>query len=330
MNGIVIAVHRERYEVKTEEQKLYARLKSGVYYNQGTEKFPTVGDRVELQFNPNGDSMITKTLERKSYFSRQDPDVGMGEQVVAANFDYVFLVMSLNQNFNLDRLERYLAQAWQSGGTPVVILTKADLCEDLQEKMMQVEKIAPGVDIHAVSSVTGKGMEAVQAYLKVGKSVVLLGSSGVGKSTLVNVLAGEEVMETGEIRLADDKGKHTTTHRQMIELPQGAIIIDTPGMRELGIWEAQDGMSQAFSEIEELISMCRFSNCSHGNEPGCAVRAALEDGSLDKKRWIRYQKLEKENRMRAARNQLAQKRQQKKNECLHCKNKYDSIESSNV
>lgn len=213
MNGIVIAVHRERYEVKTEEQKLYARLKSGVYYNQGTEKFPTVGDRVELQFNPNGDSMITKTLERKSYFSRQDPDVGMGEQVVAANFDYVFLVMSLNQNFNLDRLERYLAQAWQSGGTPVVILTKADLCEDLQEKMMQVEKIAPGVDIHAVSSVTGKGMEAVQAYLKVGKSVVLLGSSGVGKSTLVNVLAGEEVMETGEIRLADDKGKHTTTHR---------------------------------------------------------------------------------------------------------------------
>lgn len=312
MNGIVIAVHRERYEVKTEEQKLYARLKSGVYYNQGTEKFPTVGDRVELQFYPNGDSMITKTLERKSYFSRQDPDVGMGEQVVAANFDYVFLVMSLNQNFNLDRLERYLAQAWQSGGTPVVILTKADLCEDLQEKMMQVEKIAPGVDIHAVSSVTGKGMEGVQAYLKVGKSVVLLGSSGVGKSTLVNVLAGEEVMETGEIRLADDKGKHTTTHRQMIELPQGAIIIDTPGMRELGIWEAQDGMSQAFSEIEELISMCRFSNCSHGNEPGCAVRAALEDGSLDKKRWIRYQKLEKENRMRAARNQLAQKRQQKK------------------
>lgn len=330
MNGIVIAVHRERYEVKTEEQKLYARLKSGVYYNQGTEKFPTVGDRVELQFNPNGDSMITKTLERKSYFSRQDPDVGMGEQVVAANFDYVFLVMSLNQNFNLDRLERYLAQAWQSGGTPVVILTKADLCEDLQEKMMQVEKIAPGVDIHAVSSVTGKGMEEVQAYLKVGKSVVLLGSSGVGKSTLVNVLAGEEVMETGEIRLADDKGKHTTTHRQMIELPQGAIIIDTPGMRELGIWEAQDGMSQAFSEIEELISRCRFSNCSHGNEPGCAVRAALEDGSLDKKRWIRYQKLEKENRMRAARNQLAQKRQQKKNKCLHYKNKYDSIESSNV
>lgn len=330
MNGIVIAVHRERYEVKTEEQKLYARLKSGVYYNQGTEKFPTVGDRVELQFNPNGDSMITKTLERKSYFSRQDPDVGMGEQVVAANFDYVFLVMSLNQNFNLDRLERYLAQAWQSGGTPVVILTKADLCEDLQEKMMQVEKIAPGVDIHAVSSVTGKGMEEVQAYLKVGKSVVLLGSSGVGKSTLVNVLAGEEVMETGEIRLADDKGKHTTTHRQMIELPQGAIIIDTPGMRELGIWEAQDGMSQAFSEIEELISRCRFSNCSHGNEPGCAVHAALEDGSLDKKRWIRYQKLEKENRMRAARNQLAEKRQQKKNKCLHYKNKYDSIESSNV
>lgn len=312
MNGIVIAVHRERYEVKTEEQKLYARLKSGVYYNQGTEKFPTVGDRVELQFYPNGDSMITKTLERKSYFSRQDPDVGMGEQVVAANFDYVFLVMSLNQNFNLDRLERYLAQAWQSGGTPVVILTKADLCEDLQEKMMQVEKIAPGVDIHAVSSVTGKGMEEVQAYLKVGKSVVLLGSSGVGKSTLVNVLAGEEVMETGEIRLADDKGKHTTTHRQMIELPQGAIIIDTPGMRELGIWEAQDGMSQAFSEIEELISRCRFSNCSHGNEPGCAVHAALEDGSLDKKRWIRYQKLEKENRMRAARNQLAEKRQQKR------------------
>ncbi len=197
MNGIISAVHRERYEVKTEQEKIYARLKSGIYYNQGTEKFPTVGDGVEIQYNPNGDSMITKTLERKSYFSRQDPDIGMGEQVVVANFDYVFLIMSLNQNFNLDRMERYLAQAWQSGGTPVVILTKADLCENLQEKIMQVEEIAPGVDIHAVSAVTGQGIGRLREYVKQGKCVVLLGSSGVGKSTLVNVLAGEEVMTTG-------------------------------------------------------------------------------------------------------------------------------------
>lgn len=173
------------------------------------------------------------------------------------------------------------------------------------------EKIAPGVDIHAISSITGEGIEEVQAYLKSGKIAVLLGSSGVGKSTLINVLAGEEIMETGEIRLKDDKGKHTTTHRQMIELPQGAMIIDTPGMRELGIWEVKEGMGQAFAEIEELILKCRFSNCTHGNEPGCAVRAAIEDGSLDKKRWIRYQKLEKENQIRSARNELVQKRKMK-------------------
>lgn len=296
MNGFIVAVHRDRYQVYGNQSAFYARLKTGVYYVEGaTEEFPTVGDEVEVEYNPMGDSLIQKTLPRKSKFSRKDPDDGRGEQVIAANFDYVFIMMSLNFDFNLKRLERYITTAWQSGAQPVVILTKSDIADDINEKMEKIRAIALGAPVHPVSSLTGEGMEAISEYLTAEKTVVFLGSSGVGKSTLTNYLLGKDVMETGGIREEDSKGHHTTTHRQMFILDNGARIIDTPGMRELGMWVVDDGMESGFADIYALTQSCRFGNCTHGKEPGCGVREALESGLLTESRWLNYKKIQRES-----------------------------------
>ncbi|PPK76797.1 ribosome biogenesis GTPase [Lacrimispora xylanisolvens] len=301
MNGFITAVHRERYEVRANGEDLYARLKAGIYYTDHCEEeFPTVGDNVELEYNPLGDCLIIKTMERKTAFSRKDPDVGMGEQIVAANFDYVFILMSLNYDFNLKRLERYLTVSWQSGGQPVIVLTKADIAEDTQEKLELVNQIALGVDVCVVSAVTGEGMEQLKNYLVPEKTTVFLGSSGVGKSTFTNYLLGKELMETGEIREDDSKGHHTTTHRQLFVMDNGARIIDTPGMRELGMWVVDDGIDFSFTDINDLIIQCRFSNCTHNGEPGCAVAQALKEGTLTEKRWKNYWKIQKESEFQAA------------------------------
>ena len=301
MIGFITAVHRERYEVRVNGEDLYARLKAGIYFSDHCEEeFPTVGDNVELEYNPLGDCLIIKTLERKTAFSRKDPDVGMGEQIVAANFDYVFILMSLNYDFNLKRLERYLTVSWQSGGQPVIVLTKADIAEDTQEKLELVNQIALGVDVCVVSAVTGEGMEQLKNYLAPEKTTVFLGSSGVGKSTFTNYLLGKELMETGEIREDDSKGHHTTTHRQLFVMDNGARIIDTPGMRELGMWNVDDGIDFSFTDINELIMQCRFSNCTHNGEPGCAVAQALNEGTLTEKRWKNYWKIQKESKFQAA------------------------------
>jgi len=301
MIGFITAVHRERYEVRVNGEDLYARLKAGIYFSDHCEEeFPTVGDNVELEYNPLGDCLIIKTLERKTAFSRKDPDVGMGEQIVAANFDYVFILMSLNYDFNLKRLERYLTVSWQSGGQPVIVLTKADIAEDTQEKLELVNQIALGVDVCVVSAVTGEGMEQLKNYLAPEKTTVFLGSSGVGKSTFTNYLLGKELMETGEIREDDSKGHHTTTHRQLFVMDNGARIIDTPGMRELGMWIVDDGIDFSFTDINDLIIQCRFSNCTHNGEPGCAVTQALKEGTLTEKRWKNYWKIQKESKFQAA------------------------------
>jgi ribosome biogenesis GTPase len=213
---------------------------------------------------------------------------------VAANFDYVFIMQSLNLDFNPKRLERYLTLAWQSGATPVILLTKADLVEDYWDYLTQVERVAPGVNAHVVSAHTGYGLLRLNAYLQPGKTVVFLGSSGVGKSSLVNALAGQEIMAVSEIREDDSKGRHTTTHRQLIRLQSGVMIIDTPGMRELGMWEVSEGLSDAFSDVESFLGRCRFSDCKHEREPGCAIRAAIETGELDISRWESYRKLKEE------------------------------------
>ena len=289
----VTAQHRDRYELVCDLGLTYGRLKAKEYY-AGDERFPTAGDYVMVDWVENGDSRILSTLPRRTCFFRREPGPIPRDQAVAANFDYVFILQSLNQNFNPMRLERYVTMAWQSGATPVILLTKADLTDSYAAYLAQTEQVAPGVDVRLVSARTGFGLEGLAPYLQPGKTLVFLGSSGVGKSSLVNALAGETQMTVSGIREADGRGRHTTTHRQLLRLPNGALIIDTPGMRELGMAEAEEGLPDAFPDVERYLGRCRFSDCSHTREPGCAIRAAIAAGDLDPARWERWQKLNAE------------------------------------
>ena len=289
----VTAQHKERYELVCERGETCARLKTKEYY-WGTELFPTVGDYVMIQYIADGDSQILSTLPRREKQVRREPGPVPRDQAVAANFDYVFILQSLNQDFNPARLERYLTLAWQSGATPVVLLTKADLAPSYGEYLARAKRSAPGVEVHAVSARTGFGLEGLEPWLQPGKTLVFLGSSGVGKSSLVNALAGTEILGVGGIREQDGKGRHTTTHRQLLRLDSGVLIIDTPGMRELGMAAAEEGLADAFSDVEQYLGRCRFSDCTHTREPGCAIRAAIASGELDPARWARWQKLQAE------------------------------------
>ena len=289
----VTAVHKERYEIVCEHGMTHARLKTKEYYVD-TQDFPTTGDFVMINYIPNGDSQIIATLPRRTFFSRREPGPIPRDQAVAANFDYVFIMQSLNMDFNPKRLERYLTLAWQSGATPVILLTKADLVEDYWDYLTAVERVAAGVNTHVVSAHTGYGLQRLNAYLQPGKTVVFLGSSGVGKSSLVNALAGEEIMTVSAIREDDSKGRHTTTHRQLIRLKSSVMIIDTPGMRELGMWDISEGLGDAFADVEQFIGKCRFSDCRHESEPGCAIKAAIATGELEIARWESYRKLKAE------------------------------------
>lgn len=294
----VLAVHKERYDLICVKGECHGRLKSSVYHHQGRQSFPTAGDFVLIDFNPAGDSLILETLPRKSLFSRRDPSFSYAvEQVVAANFDTVFLLQSLNHDYNPKRLERYLAMSWESGAPPVVVLTKADLVtpEQLLRQTSLAEETAANAPVLAISAQTGFGMELLDHYLLPGKTIVLLGSSGVGKSSLVNALTKCSVMEVRSIREDDSKGRHTTTHRQLITLPGGAMMIDTPGMRELGMWEAGTGLGTVFKDVQEYLGTCRFTDCTHVNEPGCAILAAIESGELPAARWENYKKMQRES-----------------------------------
>lgn len=295
MPARVTAVHRERYQVVCEHGETYARLKTKEYYVE-FEEFPTTGDFVLINYIANGDSQIIKTLPRKTFFSRLDPTPGRGEQAVASNFDYVFIMQSLNHDFNEKRLERYMTLAWQSGATPIIVLTKADLVEDYEGYIASIGVVAPGVEVYPVSSKTGYGMESLKKYLQQEKTVVFLGSSGVGKSSLVNTLAGKEIMGVNGIREDDSKGRHTTTHRQLIMLENGAMIIDTPGMRSIGMWDISTGLGEAFEDVEQYLGNCKFADCKHLTEPGCAIKQAIEAGKLSAERWDSYLKLKNEAR----------------------------------
>lgn len=286
----VTAVHKERYELVCAYGQIFGRLKTREYYVD-TQDFPTVGDYVMIHYIDNGDSQILATLPRRSFFSRREPGPVPADQAVAANFDYVFIMQSLNLDFNPRRLERYLTLAWQSGAIPVILLTKADLVQDDWDYLTRTERLAPGVKIHAISTRTGMGLDRLNDYLQPGKTVVFLGSSGVGKSSLVNALMGEERMAVNSIREDDSKGRHTTTCRQLIRLKSGAMVIDTPGMRELGMSEASEGLEDAFADVRSYLGKCRFSDCRHGAEPGCAIREAIDAGRLNPARWESYQKL---------------------------------------
>ena len=289
----ITAVHKGRFGIVSDFGEGFAQLKGKQYYFEG-ETFPTVGDFVLIDYNKDGDSRIIKTMPRKTYFSRRDPDKGRGEQAVAANFDYVFIMQSLNHDFNPKRMERYLTAARQSKAEPVIVLTKADLTDDYLPYILEAGSVAEGVRICIVSAKTGYGMNELSPYLQKGKTLVFMGSSGVGKSSLVNALAGKEIMDVNGIREDDSKGRHTTTHRELIMLKNGVMIIDTPGMRELGMWDVSEGLGDAFSEIEDLAQRCRFRDCKHETEPGCAVIEAIRNGGLDESRLESYRKIKAE------------------------------------
>jgi ribosome biogenesis GTPase / thiamine phosphate phosphatase len=292
LKGRVLADFGQLLQVMTEQGEVQVKRPT-----QKGDELMAVGDWLALEeVGQRGDFIIRHVLPRKTKFSRAAAGTEVKEQIVATNIDYVFIVQSLNNDFNMRRLERYLIATWESGAEPIVILTKADCCSSIEEKLEQVHQTALGVKVHIISSYTGQGIDELDDYLKPGITIALLGSSGVGKSTLINTLVGEEVLKTQDIREDDSKGRHTTTHREIVRLNKGGLIIDTPGMRTLSLWEADSGMDHFFGDIEELMEQCRFSDCKHQNEPGCAVRQALNDGIIDAKRLESWKKLQKELR----------------------------------
>ena len=260
---------------------------------QTVSKFPAVGDFVMTDWNPDGEAVIRHVLPRKSCLLRRAAGGTRQEQVVAANVDTVFLCMALDQDFNLRRLERYLALTWKSGASPVVVLTKADLCGNPAGRAAEASAAALGADVLVTCAREPDGWKQLLPWLGAGQTTAFLGSSGVGKSTLINCLLGEARQAAGDVR-GDGRGRHTTTRRALFRLPAGGLVIDTPGMRDLGLWDAGDGLDRTFSDVEALAARCRFRDCTHTGEPGCAVAYALETGSLAAERWKSYQKLRAE------------------------------------
>ena len=291
----VISQEKGLYKLDNGNETKLASVSGKLRYEvSSASDYPAVGDYVIAEWPLDDSNAVIQALfPRKSCVIRKAAGKANQEQVVAANIDTVFICMSLNNNFNIRRMERYLCIVYDSGATPVVILTKSDLCEDTPGMIEQAKKSAPDVDVFAISSLL-MDYEPVMKYILPGKTVAFLGSSGVGKSTLINKLCGSECIATAEVG-NDDKGRHTTTHRELFTLENGAFIIDTPGMRELGMWDNDIGIDTVFQDIEELSRKCRFSNCTHLSEPGCAVRAALVDGTLNGGRWESYKKLKAEN-----------------------------------
>ncbi len=302
--------HRSEYVIYTEHGELRAELAGRLRHG---DEHPAVGDWVAVALRPSeGRATIHAVLPRRSAFTRKVAWAETKPQVVAANVDVVFVVCGLDANYNVRRIERYLTLAWESGAQPVVLLTKADLCDDVDPRVYEVESIAFGVPVHAVSAPHGDGLETVRSYVPAGRTAALLGSSGVGKSTLVNALVGEELLATQGLR-DDGRGRHTTSHRQLVPLPEGGLVLDTPGMRELQLWDADEGMQAAFADVDALAAQCRFADCAHREEPGCAVRAALAGGTLDVERFESWGKLQRELE-RLARKQDARARSESRKE----------------
>lgn len=286
--------HRSSYLVMGEDGSFAARC-SGRFIHHISERaaMPTVGDWVALERRPGADQAdIQAVLPRRTAFSRAAAGRQTSQQIIAANIDTIFLVTGLDHNYNLRRIERYLTVASESGADPVIVLNKTDLCSEYDTRIAEVEAVARGIPIAAVSAISGHDMNEIELFIRPGKTVALLGSSGVGKSTLVNRLLGQPIQDTGPARIDDDRGRHTTTTRNLFVMPTGGILIDTPGLREIGLWETD--VDQAFADLVELASQCRFSDCGHEAEPGCAIREAIDSGALDPGRLVNWHKLQRE------------------------------------
>lgn len=304
----VVAVHKETAITRTTGGEDRPAIVTGRFRHEAlaTSDYPAVGDWVALEptsptAGPDESAVIAAILPRRSAFRRQTGEANRrggaqlaGEQILAANVDIAFLVAGLDRDFSLRRMERYLAVSWSSGVTPVIVLNKLDIADDLEGRLAAVQAIAPGVPIVILSALTGDHLADLSEYLLAGRTAVVLGSSGVGKSTLVNALLGEQRQATGAVRDDDSRGRHTTTHRELFGLPGGALLIDTPGIRSLEIAGADEGVETVFEDIDALALGCRFSDCQHASEPGCAVRAAIAAGSLGEDRLASFRKLQRE------------------------------------
>lgn len=304
--GRVSSQTKNVYKVITENGEILAEISGKFYFNvKDLSEYPAVGDfvMIDRMENSKGNGIIHHVLTRKSVFARKVAGSKEDLQVVATNIDTIFICMSLNNDFNLRRLERYLSIAWDSGAIPVVVLTKSDLCSEMESKLNEVSSIAIGVEVH-VTSASDDGYQSLESYLSEGQTVAFIGSSGVGKSTLINRLLGQKVLDTSEIR-SDDKGRHTTTRRELIMLPDLGVVIDTPGMRELGIISAD--LSKTFVDIENLAANCKFNDCTHTNEPKCAVQKAIKDGNLSVQRLESFRKLEKETKYEGLNSRMIEK-----------------------
>lgn len=292
--GRVLVAHRGAYELYTEVGGLTGEISGRLRHQAAsTEDVPAVGDWVAIRPHEAQKAIIHAILPRKSKFSRQVAGSKTEQQLVATNVDTVLLVSGLDQNFNLRRIERYLVLTWESGATPVIVLNKADVCADVSACLAAVERIAPGVPIVVLSALQ-QGVEELHPYLNPGQTIALLGSSGVGKSTIMNQLLGAERQTVRPVRQGDDQGRHTTTQRELLQLPNGSLLIDTPGMREIQLWADERSLQETFSDIDQLASHCRFRDCRHEQEPGCAVQDAINRGMLDPDRLLSYRKLHRE------------------------------------
>jgi len=302
-SGRIIAVHRDAYRVTTEIGERTGVL-AGRFRHEATRHsdLPAVGDYVCVRL-PDGDgaAVVEAVVPRKTVFMRRAAGDRPDDQVIAANIDVVFVMLALDHDFNVRRVERYLAAIWEGGATPVVLLNKADLCDDVETKLDAVRAVAIGVEVHVMSALTAQGVETIQPYLRQGVTTGFVGSSGVGKSTLLNRLLGRDVQATRAVREHDSRGRHTTTHRELFVLPGGASVIDTPGMREFKLGDDGAGIESVFADIEALAVECRFDDCAHGSEPGCAVREAIARGQLDAARLVSYEKLLRELRYQESR-----------------------------
>lgn len=316
--GRIFAEYKNLYKIICESGEMLAEISGKLHFAaEQQEDFPAVGDWAAITVRPGENrATIHHILPRTSKFSRKVAGTNIKEQIVASNIDTVFIVSSLNNDFNARRIERYLLLAWESGASPVIILSKSDLCDNIEEKLAEVEAVAIGVPIHSVSVFQETGLQELRKYFREGHTAALLGSSGVGKSSIINYFLGGTVQKVQELRNDGQKGKHTSTHREMFILPEGGLIIDTPGMREIQLWDAEDGLQETFLDIEALSSKCFFKDCKHMNEPKCAIRAAIENNLLSKERFESYIKLQKEllflEKKQSTANRQAQRRSKSK------------------